>query len=163
MKLIAMNPIYNAHTIGPYVASMVPQRIVFTNGCFDLLHPGHVHYLTQAKALGDVLIVGLNSDASVAAIKGPQRPINNQDFRSRLLVALKPVDAVVIFDEPTPMAIIGAIKPAVHVKGGDYTPESLPEYDTVVANGGRVECLSFIDGYSTSAIIQKIIRQYPEG
>ncbi len=158
-----MNLIYNAHTIGPYVASMVPQRIVFTNGCFDLLHPGHVHYLTQAKALGDVLIVGLNSDTSVAAIKGPQRPINNHDFRSRMLVALKAVDAVVIFDEPTPMAIIGAIKPAVHVKGGDYTPESLPEYDTVVANGGRVECLSFIDGYSTSAIIQKIIRQYPEG
>lgn len=157
-----MNLIFDASTIRSYLDALTNQRVVFTNGCFDLLHPGHVHYLTQAKALGDVLIVGLNSDASVKKIKGPHRPINNHVFRAQMLLGLKPVDAVVTFDDDTPIQMISMIKPRIHVKGGDYTVELLPEYDAVVSNGGQVECLSFIDGHSTSEIINKIIRQQPK-
>lgn len=131
--------------------------MVFTNGCFDLLHPGHLHYLNEAKELGDVLIVGLNSDRSVRQIKGNDRPINDEKFRAEMLIGLKPVDAVVLFDEDTPIQIISIIKPAIHVKGGDYSITKLPEYETVVSNGGEVKLLSFLDGYSSTNIINKLI------
>jgi len=131
--------------------------MVFTNGCFDLLHPGHLHYLNEAKELGDVLIVGLNSDRSVRQIKGNDRPINDEKFRAEMLIGLKPVDAVVLFDEDTPIQIISIIKPAIHVKGGDYNITKLPEYETVVSNGGEVKLLSFLDGYSSTNIINKLI------
>lgn len=152
-----MNNIFNIRSIQTYLNSIENKKIVFTNGCFDLLHPGHSHYLTEAKALGDVLIVGLNSDESVKQIKGNDRPINNEDFRSKMLMSLKPVDAVVIFNENTPIQIISIIKPAIHVKGGDYKITDLPEYETVVSNGGRVELLSFLDGYSSTNIINKLL------
>ena len=152
-----MNNIFNIRSIQTYLNSIENKKIVFTNGCFDLLHPGHSHYLTEAKALGDVLIVGLNSDKSVKQIKGNDRPINNEDFRSKMLISLKPVDAVVIFNENTPIQIISIIKPAIHVKGGDYKITDLPEYETVVSNGGRVELLSFLDGYSSTNIINKLL------
>jgi rfaE bifunctional protein nucleotidyltransferase chain/domain len=151
-----MNLIFDHNSIQHYLTSQIKKKIVFTNGCFDLLHPGHAMYLSQAKALGDILIVGLNSDASIQKIKGKNRPINNQCFRATMLLALKPVDAVVIFSEDTPIELIQLIKPQVHVKGGDYNPLDLPEYSTVIANGGHVECLPFLKGHSTTNLIQKI-------
>ena len=120
------------------------------------MHPGHIDYLTKAKALGDVLIVGLNSDASVRQIKGDLRPINNQLFRSRMLLALKPVDYVVIFEDDTPINIIHQIKPHVHVKGGDYIASNLPEYKVIKSYGGQIEILPFLDGFSSTNIINKI-------
>ena len=147
---------YSIDTIQSFLTSRSNQTIVFTNGCFDLLHPGHVDYLTKARALGDVLVVGLNSDQSIKSIKGNDRPIHNQDFRLIMLQALKPVDAVVIFDEDTPVNVIQAVKPSIHVKGGDYVAESLPEYDIVKSNGGDVHILPFLDGYSSTAIINAI-------
>ena len=151
-----MTRIYNKHTILSYLETIINQKIIFTNGCFDLLHPGHLYYLNQAKALGDILIVGLNSDDSVNRLKGSNRPINDQDFRAKMLVGLKPVDAVVIFNEDTPNHMISIVKPAIHVKGGDYNIKTLPEYDTVIANGGDVKCLSFVEGYSSTMIIEKL-------
>ena len=118
---------------------------------------GIVQYLSDAKSLGDILIVGLNSDVSVTQLKGKNRPINDQDFRSKMLLALKPVDAVVIFEEDTPISVLSIVKPNVHVKGGDYKAEDLPEYETVVSNGGQVKCVSFVEGYSSSEIIAKIL------
>jgi len=132
------------------------KRVVFTNGCFDILHIGHTTYLQQAKALGDVLIIGINSDASVSALKGPKRPINSEADRAGVLAALEAVDCVVVFKESTPIELLEALKPDIHVKGGDYTAETLPEFETVTKNGGRVEILSFVPGKSTTAIIQKI-------
>ncbi|MGC6366754.1 MAG: D-glycero-beta-D-manno-heptose 1-phosphate adenylyltransferase [Candidatus Marinamargulisbacteria bacterium] len=152
-----MNHIYNSDTISHFLSENKSKRIIFTNGCFDLLHPGHVQYLADAKSLGDILIVGLNSDTSVTQLKGPNRPINDQVFRSQMLLALKPVDAVIIFEEDTPISVLSIIKPNIHVKGGDYQPEQLPEYETVVSNGGEVKCVSFIEGYSSSEIIAKIL------
>lgn len=152
-----MNHIYNRDTISTYLSENKSKRIVFTNGCFDILHPGHSQYLSDAKSFGDILIVGLNSDASVSRLKGKNRPINDQVFRSQMLLALKPVDAVVIFEEDTPISILSIVKPNVHVKGGDYKPEDLPEYETVVSNGGQVKCVSFVEGYSSSEIIAKIL------
>ena len=149
-------PIYNINSIHQYLKTQTGKKVVFTNGCFDLLHPGHIQYLTQAKALGDCLIVGLNSDQSIQTIKGSGRPICNQQFRATMVDALKPVDAVVIFEESTPMALISIIKPHIHVKGGDYQVTSLPEYDTVIQYGGQVQCLSFLDGYSTTSLIERI-------
>ncbi|RAP23572.1 D-glycero-beta-D-manno-heptose 1-phosphate adenylyltransferase [Candidatus Marinamargulisbacteria bacterium SCGC AG-343-K17] len=150
-----MNQIFDPLSIQSYIDSVSDQKIVFTNGCFDLLHPGHIHYLTEAKALGDILIVGLNSDTSVKQIKGQDRPINNQDFRAKMLLGLKPVDVVVIFNETTPTNLISSIKPSIHVKGGDYKVTELPEYEAVISNGGEVKCLSFIEGYSSTDIIDK--------
>jgi rfaE bifunctional protein nucleotidyltransferase chain/domain len=147
---------YNADTISGYVATCSGLSLVFTNGCFDILHPGHIQYLAAAKALGDRLIVGINSDDSVRKLKGPHRPIHHQAFRMTMVAALRSVDAVVLFDEATPTRLLRIIKPHIHVKGGDYTPTDLPEYDTVVAYGGQVRCLAFVPGYSTTAIIQQI-------
>lgn len=132
------------------------ERIVFTNGCFDLLHLGHVHYLAQAKDLGHRLVVGVNSDASVQHIKGPQRPIQDEHSRQHVLAALACVDAVVLFEEDTPLQLISAIVPDVLVKGGDWLPEQIVGADIVLENGGEVLSLPFIDGYSTTTIEKKI-------
>lgn len=132
------------------------QTVVFTNGCFDILHAGHVHYLNQAKALGDILIVGLNSDASVKSYKGDKRPINNEKDRAYVLASLKAVDFVVIFNESTPETLISKLQPTIHVKGGDYTIDQLPEAKTVHAYGGKIELLSFIPGKSTTSVIERI-------
>lgn len=132
------------------------KTVVFTNGCFDLIHPGHIQYLNQAKELGDILIVGLNSDSSVRKLKGDSRPINSQDDRATILSALRAVDAVVLFDDETPIPLIKNLAPNIHVKGGDYSKESLPEYEVVTAYGGQVVILPFLDGKSSTTIIQKI-------
>ncbi len=131
-------------------------KIVFTNGCFDIIHAGHVRYLTTAKNFGDVLIVGLNSDSSVRQLKGASRPINNQADRAEVLLALKPVDYVIIFDELTAENLIAQVKPDIYVKGGDYTLETLPEAKIVQSYGGRVEFVNLVAGKSTSNIIKKI-------
>ncbi|MBC8053083.1 MAG: D-glycero-beta-D-manno-heptose 1-phosphate adenylyltransferase [Sphingobacteriaceae bacterium] len=132
------------------------QKIVFTNGCFDLLHLGHIDYLAKAADLGHKLIIGLNSDASTSSIKGPNRPITNQTSRAHLLAALFFVDAIVLFDETTPYELIKLIKPDVLVKGADYTIDKIVGADIVLSNGGEVKTIEYIDGYSTSAIEQKI-------
>ena len=137
------------------------KRIVFTNGCFDILHHGHITYLNRAKALGDVLIVGLNSDASVRALKGSTRPINHEDDRAAVLAALSCVDLVVLFDAPTPVALIETVRPDLFVKGGDYTIETLPEAPLVKALGGEVKLLPFLEDRSTTGIIDRIRRAYP--
>jgi len=132
------------------------KKIVFTNGCFDILHLGHIEYLNEAKAQGDVLIIGLNSDSSIKTIKGSDRPINNQNDRMAMLLNLKAVDCVQIFSEETPETIIKLIKPNVLVKGGDWKPEQILGSDFVLANGGEVKSLLFKEGYSTSNIIRSI-------
>jgi len=133
------------------------QTIVFTNGVFDILHPGHTRYLADAKALGDVLIVGINSDRSARALdKAPDRPINTEQDRAEVLAALASVDAVVIFDEDTPHAIISAVQPDVLVKGADWGENAIVGRDVVEARGGRVVRSELSPGYSTSAILAKI-------
>ncbi|TDT67898.1 glycerol-3-phosphate cytidylyltransferase [Hypnocyclicus thermotrophus] len=132
------------------------KTVVFTNGCFDILHVGHLRYLQEAKELGDILIVGVNSDKSVSKLKGPTRPINTQNDRAEMLVGLKPVDYTVIFTEDTPVEIINELKPSIHVKGGDYKKEELPETPIVEKNGGKVIILSLIQGKSTTNIVKKI-------
>jgi|SRR6476620_5914137 rfaE bifunctional protein nucleotidyltransferase chain/domain len=130
--------------------------VVFTNGVFDLLHPGHLRYLSQARALGDALIVGVNSDRSVRENKGPDRPITPQDERVELLEALVPVDAVVVFDESTPYELIAALQPDVLVKGADWAEDAIVGRDIVEARGGRVVRVPIESGYSTTVIIKKI-------
>jgi len=132
------------------------KNIVFTNGCFDILHAGHVRYLSKAKSFGDCLVLGLNTDASVRRLKGENRPINNELDRAEVVGALKSVDYVVLFDEPTAEVLIGKVKPAVYVKGGDYTITTLPEAKTVRANGGRIEFVNLVEGRSTTNVIEKI-------
>jgi D-glycero-beta-D-manno-heptose 1-phosphate adenylyltransferase len=133
------------------------ERIVFTNGVFDLLHRGHVEYLEEAAALGDRLVVGLNSDSSVQRLgKGPDRPLNDQDGRALVLAALRCVDAIVIFDQDTPLELITAVKPDVLVKGGDWKVEQIVGSDLVRANGGEVRSLKLVDGYSTTALLERI-------
>jgi D-beta-D-heptose 7-phosphate kinase / D-beta-D-heptose 1-phosphate adenosyltransferase len=132
------------------------RRVVFTNGCFDLIHRGHVRYLRQARALGDVLVVAANSDASVARIKGPGRPVNSVEDRCAVLAALAAVDHVVIFDEDTPVRLVAAVQPDVYVKGGDYGPDDLPEADIVKEYGGQVRILQYLPGRSTTEILQRL-------
>jgi D-beta-D-heptose 7-phosphate kinase/D-beta-D-heptose 1-phosphate adenosyltransferase len=132
------------------------KRIVFTNGCFDILHRGHVTYLQQARDLGDFLIVGVNSDASVKRLKGTERPVNSLEDRAYVVAALKSVDYVIPFDEDTPLELIKKIMPDILVKGGDYTIDRIVGAQEVMANGGRVEIIPFIPGKSTSAIIEII-------
>ena len=132
------------------------KKIVFTNGCFDLLHVGHIKYLFQAKDLGDILIIGLNSDKSVKKLKGNNRPINSFEDRAKLLAALKSVDLVIMFEEQTPENLIKEIIPDVLVKGGDYDIEEIVGYQTVIDNGGQVKTLSFYEGYSSTNYIDKI-------
>ncbi len=138
---------------------MKGDRIVFTNGCFDILHRGHVEYLQEAASLGDRLVIGVNSDASVKRQgKGPERPLNDQDSRAKVLAALRLVDAVVIFDEDTPLALIEAIVPDVLVKGGDWSEDRIVGADVVRKNGGEVRSLKLVDGFSTTALVEKIRR-----
>ena len=132
------------------------KRIVFTNGCFDIIHAGHVRYLTTAKNFGDVLIVGLNTDESVRKLKGESRPINKQDDRAEVLLGLKAVDHVIYFGEATAENLIAEVKPAVYVKGGDYTLETLPEAAIVQSYGGRIELVNLVAGRSTTNVIKKI-------
>mgnify|MGYP000891426421 FL=1 len=133
------------------------ERIVFTNGVFDLIHPGHILYLEEAAQLGTKLIIGLNSDSSAKTLnKGDHRPINDEIARAIVISALKSVDAVVLFDESTPISLIEAIKPDTLVKGGDYSIDQIVGADIVIANGGQVKTLQFVEGYSTTAIEQKI-------
>ena len=131
------------------------KKIVFTNGCFDLLHIGHVTYLEEAKKRGDILIVGINTDASVRKLKGPTRPIQNENDRAAILAALKSVDHTVLFDEETPLNLIKQVKPDVLVKGGDWKIEQIVGSDFVMSYGGKVESLNFVDGKSTTKIIEK--------
>lgn len=135
------------------------KTIVTTNGCFDILHVGHVRYLQKTKTFADVMIVCLNSDVSVKKIKGPDRPINCEEDRAEILCALSCVDYVVLFDESSPEKLLCEIKPDVHTKGADYTLETLPEAKSIIANGGRVEFISFVEGKSTTNVIKKIEAQ----
>ncbi len=132
------------------------RRIVFTNGCFDLLHPGHIQSLEQARTLGDALIVGLNSDKSVRELKGPGRPVFPELERAEILAALECVDAVVIFDELTPRSVIAALLPDVLVKGGDWPSNQIVGREEVEAAGGRVVSIPVVPGYSTTVILEKI-------
>ncbi|MEI6577121.1 MAG: D-glycero-beta-D-manno-heptose 1-phosphate adenylyltransferase [Bacteroidota bacterium] len=133
------------------------KKIVFTNGCFDILHPGHVDYLSRARDLGDLLIIGLNSDASVQRLKGPSRPILDENSRALILASLSFVDAVVLFDEDTPLELISKVQPDILVKGGDYVVSQVVGSDLVFAKGGQVIILPFLDGFSTTSIEKKIL------
>ena len=131
-------------------------RVVFTNGCFDLLHPGHVRYLEAARALGDVLVVGLNDDASVRRLKGPGRPILRVDERAEVLAGLAAVDHVVVFPEDTPLALIETLEPDVLVKGADWAPDDVVGRDSVLGRGGRVERIDLVPGASTTELVRRI-------
>jgi len=132
------------------------KTVVTTNGCFDILHVGHVRYLQKTKTFADYSIVMLNSDKSVRSIKGPTRPVNTETDRAEILCALSCVDYVVLFDEDSPANLIAQIKPDVHTKGADYTVETLPEAKVIMENGGRIEFISFVEGKSTTSIIEKM-------
>lgn len=132
------------------------EKVVFTNGCFDILHYGHIHYLAEARGLGDRLVIGLNSAASVKRLKGSNRPINDEATRLHLLAALECVDAVVVFEEDTPFELIKNVLPDLLVKGGDWQPEQIVGSDIVINHGGNVKSLAFVNGYSTTLIEQKI-------
>lgn len=134
------------------------KKVVFTNGCFDIIHYGHVHYLMQAKQMGDILVVGLNNDDSIRRLKGESRPINSENARAMMLAALQFVDFVILFGEDTPLQLIKAIVPDVLVKGNDYTIDKIVGADFIIEHGGTVSTLDFIDGYSTTNIIEKIKR-----
>lgn len=132
------------------------ERVVFTNGCFDILHRGHVTYLEQACQLGDALVVGVNTDASVARLKGSGRPLVPEGDRALILAALSSVTAVTLFDEDTPADLIAALRPDVLVKGGDYAPEDIVGADTVEQGGGRVVVIPYVEGHSTTELIQQL-------
>jgi D-beta-D-heptose 7-phosphate kinase/D-beta-D-heptose 1-phosphate adenosyltransferase len=132
------------------------KKIVFTNGCFDILHEGHIFSLSQAASFGDILIVGTNSDASVKRLKGETRPVNNEHSRSLILASLAIVDAVTVFSEDTPLELIKAVMPDVLVKGGDYTVEQIAGAKEVIANGGEIKIVPLLDGFSTTGLIDKI-------
>lgn len=132
------------------------KKIVFTNGCFDILHIGHIRYLKKAKSFGDILVIGLNSDSSVKKLKGKNRPVFSQNERAEILSSLEFVDFVIIFNEDTPEKLISKIKPDIHVKGGDYKTDDLPEAEIVKEYGGKIKIVKFIPGYSTTGLINKI-------
>lgn len=133
------------------------KRIVFTNGCFDIIHAGHVEYLKQSKKLGDVLVIGLNSDDSVRRLKGESRPVNNQSDRAVVLSELKSVDYVCVFEEDTPLELIQTLKPHIITKGGDYTVSEVVGGEFVIANGGEVVIIELVPGKSTTAAIKRLI------
>lgn len=137
------------------------RKVVFTNGCFDILHAGHVELLQAAKKLGDCLVVGINSDASVRALKGEQRPINAQGERAAVLAALQAVDAVTVFEEETPIPLLKELRPAVHVKGGDYTADELPESATIKEQGGEIVIVPLKAGFSTTSTLEKLRSEKP--
>ena len=130
-------------------------KIVFSNGCFDVLHRGHIYLLSRARELGDLLIVGLNSDASVTKLKGPDRPVNNQESRAEVLGALAFVDYIIVFEEDTPMDMIITLKPDILIKGGDYKLEDIVGHQEVISSGGSVEIIPMLKGYSSSSIIDR--------
>jgi rfaE bifunctional protein nucleotidyltransferase chain/domain len=132
------------------------KKVVFTNGCFDILHLGHIDYLSKAKELGDILLIGLNTDSSVKRLKGESRPVVNEQARAKILASLFFVDAIVLFDEDTPYELIKTVQPSILVKGSDYKEEDIVGYDIVKANGGSIKTLDFLEGYSTSSIIEKL-------
>jgi rfaE bifunctional protein nucleotidyltransferase chain/domain len=142
--------------INSFLEAHKNSKIVFTNGCFDILHRGHVTYLNEAKGQGDILVVGLNSDASVKRLKGDERPINNESDRKFVLENLKAIDFVEIFSEDTPLNLIKKIIPNVLVKGGDWSIDQIVGSEFVIENGGEVKSLKFIDGHSTTSTIEKI-------
>ena len=154
----AKNKIVSLRTLKAHLSKARAQgkKIVFTNGCFDILHAGHVKYLREAAKLGEVLVVGLNSDSSVKRLKGESRPVNSQEDRAEILCALGFVDYVVIFEEDTPLNLIKIIQPDVLVKGGDYTPDKVVGADFVASRGGELFLIPFVKGKSTTTIIQKI-------
>ncbi len=166
-----MNKILSRDDLRERVAQMKGEgkRIVFTNGCFDILHIGHVRYLEEAKGLGDILVLGLNSDASVRSIKGPLRPVVPQDERAYIMGSLEVVDYVTIFDEETPLALIEEIAPDILVKGGDWTPDTVVGRETVAQRGGRIVIIPQIregstdNPASTSGVIDRILRTYGGG
>lgn len=135
-------------------------KVVFTNGCFDLIHLGHIDYLSKAAHLGDKLVIGLNTDESVSRIKGKNRPISKQESRAMVLAAMSFVSIIVLFNDETPYNLIKTLQPDVLVKGADYKPEEIVGYDLVMANGGSVETLDYVPGYSTSAIEKRIVESY---
>lgn len=132
------------------------KKVVFTNGCFDIIHKGHIEYLSEASGFGDQLIIGLNSDASVTRLKGEGRPVQDENSRALILASMEFVDFVILFEEDTPLELIRQLQPEVLIKGGDYKPENIVGYDIVTQKGGEVYCLEFIDGYSSSKIISKL-------
>jgi rfaE bifunctional protein nucleotidyltransferase chain/domain len=134
------------------------KKVVFTNGCFDLVHLGHVDYLEKARNLGDKLVLGLNTDSSVSRFKGPERPLQDQHSRARVLAAMEFVDLVVFFDDDTPFNLISELVPNILVKGSDYLAENIVGSDVVKRNGGEVKTIDFVPGYSTTRIVEKIKR-----
>jgi D-beta-D-heptose 7-phosphate kinase/D-beta-D-heptose 1-phosphate adenosyltransferase len=151
-------PLVLAETVAQF--RRAGKTVVFTNGCFDILHPGHIHTLTHAKALGDALVVGINSDASVKRLKGERRPILNQGERAVMLAALEAVDYVTTFEEDTPLALIRLLRPHVLVKGGDWSSESVVGREVVEASGGRVVLVPYQEGLSTTGIIERVLAAY---
>lgn len=160
MKNIAsiQQKIFTKETLQPFLAAcrIKGKTISFSNGCFDILHEGHIFSLSQAAKEADVLVIGVNSDSSTKRLKGPERPINNEHSRSLLLAALLIVDAVIVFEEDTPLELIKTVQPDVLVKGGDYTLEQIVGAKEVMANGGRVVINPIVEGFSTTGIIHKI-------
>lgn len=152
------NKILDRKTLSSLLAvwSFQKKKVVFTNGCFDILHLGHIDYLSKAKDLGNVLIIGLNTDLSVQRLKGEDRPVVNEHARAMLLASLYFVDAVVLFDEDTPYELINTVQPNILVKGSDYKEEDIVGYDIVKSNGGSIKTIDFLEGYSTSSIIKKL-------
>jgi D-beta-D-heptose 7-phosphate kinase/D-beta-D-heptose 1-phosphate adenosyltransferase len=172
-EILAEVSLREAHTVQKIVSRETLTRLlarqpderrtlVFTNGCFDLLHVGHVKYLQAARKLGDLLVLGLNSDASIRRLKGPNRPLITEDERAHILAALSCVDFVTVFDEDTPLQLIEALRPDILVKGGDYAPDEVVGKQLVESWGGRVELIRFVDGRSTSKIIEKILQSYQD-
>jgi rfaE bifunctional protein nucleotidyltransferase chain/domain len=153
---VTQNKIMNLSLLSNRVAmwKFLGQKVVFTNGCFDILHRGHIEYLSQARDQGNVLIIGLNTDASVRRLKGESRPVQDEMSRALALASLRLVDAVILFDEDTPFELIKTIQPDVLVKGGDYSPETIVGADIVKANDGEVVVIPLVEGYSTSGILK---------
>jgi rfaE bifunctional protein nucleotidyltransferase chain/domain len=150
--------IFTWETLKSQIAEWQKQgiKIVFSNGCFDLVHKGHIDYLNRAADLGDVLVMGLNTDASVSKLKGPHRPIQDEQSRLTIIAAFQCVSAVVLFDEETPYELIKLVQPDVLVKGSDYKPENIVGYDIVIAKGGQVKTIDYLPGFSTSGIEKRI-------
>ena len=157
LQLIKNKIILNWGTLNSHLSILTSQgmKVVFTNGCFDILHRGHIEYLSKAADMGDVLVVGLNTDASVRRLKGDGRPVNNEEARALALAALSFVDFVVLFDEDTPYELIKVVHPDVLVKGADYKPKEIVGYDIVTSYGGTVHTIPLVEGYSTTSIIER--------
>ena len=155
---VIQSKIVDINNIEPLLTywNLKSQKIVFTNGCFDILHRGHVEYLAQAANHGDVLVIGLNTDSSVKRLKGDTRPVQDEYARAMLMASLHFVNAVILFDEDTPYELIKKVQPDVLVKGSDYKVEDIVGYDIVKAKGGEIVTIDFIEGYSTSSIIEKL-------